>query len=316
MKGRTETTMTKATQVALIVRKRTQLLAKLRAEAKRQGVTALNAQHQFAFDMFLTRMFSHQECPWVLKGGTSLLLRLGSGRRSEDIDLARNTHLRPAEALQELKQLVNSPGPTDPDFSFVLKEPARDNQDPQDPTRGSVKVVMMLGGNQFVQFSVDLSTQQHLDCPVDQVPITPIITHDSLPSGAVVSMVAVESVVADKLCACYEYHQVTGASTRFHDLIDLVRIVTAHPLDAERLRTLISREVHKRSMVVLPKRIQVPGVKWEDGYPKQAANAADFPRDYQDLHTALAIVRECLDDVLAGKDISGTWNPHLRRWEN
>lgn len=55
MKGRTETTMTKATQVALIVRKRTQLLAKLRAEAKRQGVTALNAQHQFAFDMFLTR---------------------------------------------------------------------------------------------------------------------------------------------------------------------------------------------------------------------------------------------------------------------
>ena len=174
----------------------------------------------------------------------------------------------------------------------------------------------MLGGNQFVQFSVDLSTQQHLDCPVDQVPITPIITHDSLPSGAVVSMVAVESVVADKLCACYEYHQVTGASTRFHDLIDLVRIVTAHPLDAERLRTLISREVHKRSMVILPKRIQVPGVKWEDGYPKQAANAADFPRGYHDLHMALAIVGECLDDVLAGKDISGTWNPHLRRWEN
>ena len=35
--------MTKATQVALIVRKRTQLLAKLRAEAKRQGVATLNA---------------------------------------------------------------------------------------------------------------------------------------------------------------------------------------------------------------------------------------------------------------------------------
>lgn len=193
--------MTNLPQVALIVRKRTQLLAKLRAEAKRQGVTALNAQHQFAFDMFLTRMFSHPDCPWVLKGGTSLLLRLGSGRRSEDIDLARKSHLRPADARKELNHLVNAPGPTDPDVSFVLKEPARDNQDPNDPTRGSVKVVMMLGGSQFVQFSVDLSTQQHLDSPVDQVPITPIITHDSLPSGAVVSMVAVENVVADKLCA-------------------------------------------------------------------------------------------------------------------
>lgn len=307
--------MTKQTPVALLVRKRTQLLTKLKNEAKRQSVTPENIQHQFAFDMFLTRMFSHLDCPWVLKGGTSLLLRIGSGRRSRDIDLARKEHLRPAEALTELSRLVNTPGPTDPSFSFTLKEPARDNQDPADPTRGSFKVVMNIGTMEFVRFSVDLSTQQHLDAPVDLVPIKPVIEHESLPGGTPVPMVAVENVVADKLCACYEYHQITGESTRFHDLIDLVRIVTTQPLDAERLQTLISREVQFRSAVSLPERITTPGPRWKEGYPRQASFAADFDQDFYDLDAALDTVGECLNDLLAGNDVSGIWDPSTRVWQ-
>lgn len=116
-----------ARNVSEAVRKRMQLLDKFKAEAQRQGVVPLNIQHQFAFDMFLTRMFSHSECPWVLKGGTNLLIRLGSGRRSKDIDLARLEHLQPAKALEELRRMVGDPGATDPDFNFVLNEPARDN---------------------------------------------------------------------------------------------------------------------------------------------------------------------------------------------
>lgn len=296
-------------------RKRTQLLNKLRKEAQSQKVAALNIQHQFAFDMFLTRLFSHAECPWVLKGGTSLLLRIGSGRRSKDIDLARNDHLQPSEALKELSHFVNTPGPTDPDFSFVLKEPARDNQDPQDLTRGSIKVAMNIGGYKIVDFSLDLSTQQHLDCPVDQVPIAPVIEYESLPPGTIVSMVAVENVMADKLCACYELHRGTEASTRFHDLIDLVRITTSQPLDAEKLSKLVSRENENRPTVVLPKSLEAPGPKWEKGYSKQARSAADFPAIYQKLEVALETVGKCLNDLLSGKGISGTWNPDLQRWE-
>lgn len=306
--------MGKQPQVTLIVRKRTQLLAKLKAEAQRQSVTALNIQHQFAFDMLLTRLFSHADCPWVLKGGTSLLLRIGSGRRSKDIDLARKQQLEPALALAELRVLVNDPGPTDPDFSFILQEPVRDNHDPDDITRGSFKVVMNIGAMEVTRFHIDLSTQQHLDTAVDYVPLSPVIEHEGLPAGTQIVMVAVENVVADKLCACYEYHPDTGESTRFHDLIDLVRIVTTQPLEAEKLRMLILREARHRPLLVVPDRIVSPGPRWEDGYPRQAALAADFPRQYHALDVALDLVGECLNAVLSDEDISGVWDPLASRW--
>ncbi|WP_370625848.1 nucleotidyl transferase AbiEii/AbiGii toxin family protein [Corynebacterium sp. TAE3-ERU16] len=57
--------------------------------------------------MFLSRLFSHGYCPWVLKGGTSLLPPIGSGRRSRDIDLARRTQTDPGKALKELRVLVD-----------------------------------------------------------------------------------------------------------------------------------------------------------------------------------------------------------------
>lgn len=307
--------MSSPKQALEIARKRSKLLNELRKEARHQKVAPLNVQHQFAFDMFLTRLFSHEECPWVLKGGTSLLLRIGSGRRSKDIDLARKNHLKPSEALKELRTFVNTPGPTDPDFTFELKEPARDNQDLQDPTRGSIKVEMKIGELTIVKFSLDLSTQQHLDYPVDQVPISPVIEHECLPPGTIVSMVTVENVVADKLCACYELHRGTEESTRFHDLIDLVRITTSQSLDAEKLSKLVAREKENRPTAVLPTNLESPGPKWEKGYPKQAHSAADFPPVYHELNVALDTVGKCLNDLLSGKGISGTWSPALQRWE-
>lgn len=176
--------------------------ANLRNEARRQSVTAENVQHQFAFDMFLSRLFSHGDYPWVLKGGTSLLLRIGSGRRSRDIDLARRTQTDPGRALKELRVLVDDPGPTDPDFHFELKEPVRDNRDPGDSTRGSFKVVLNLGTLPIVSFSVDISTQQHTDAPIENVELNPVIEYEGLPAGTVIQMVPVENVAADKLCAC------------------------------------------------------------------------------------------------------------------
>lgn len=306
--------MRSASPVSRIVRKRTQLLAKFRHEARRQSVTVENIQHQFAFDMFLTRLFAHDDCMWVLKGGTSLLLRIGSGRRSRDIDLARREQAPPAEALRELQVLVDEPGPTDPDFTFELKEPARDNQDPMDRTRGSFKVVLRIGTQQVVSFSVDISTQQHLDAPIDSVKINPVIEYQGLPSGAVIRMVPVENVAADKLCACYELHR-GEPSTRYHDLIDLVRIVTSQSLDAKLLQILITKEATHRGLN-LPEKVISPGPRWAQAYPKQAGQAADFPAEYHDLATALDVVGGCMDPLLNASIEGGAWDPQKQTWES
>lgn len=305
--------MSSAPSVSNVARKRAQLLAKLRNETRRQSVTVENIQHQFAFDLFLTRMFTHEDCGWVLKGGTSLLLRIGSGRRSRDIDLARREQTPPAEALRELQVLVNDPGPTDPDFNFELREPARDNQDPMDRTRGSFKVIFRIGMQQVVSFNVDISTQQHLDTPIDWVGIKPVIDHEGLPAGTAVPMVPVENVAADKLCACYELHR-GEASTRYHDLIDLVRIVINQSMDAERLQSLVEQEAIYRNLV-LPEEMRSPGPQWHQAYPKQAGKAADFPAKYHDLETSLDIVGACVNPILSKDSALGKWNPQRRAWE-
>lgn len=295
-----------------IVSKRTQLLAKFRNEAQRQALAVENIQQQFAFEMFLTRLFSRNDCGWVLKGGTSLLLRIGSGRRSRDIDLARREQSPPSEALKELQSFVDDPGPTDPDFSFKLIEPARDNKDPQDRTRGSFKVLLMIGTQQIVQFKIDISTQQYLDMPVERVEIKPVIKHDSLPKGTLVDMVPVENVVADKLCACYELHR-GQPSTRYHDLIDLVRIVVAQEMDAKLLQKTINRETVRRHLS-LPQKIEIPGQQWVVAYPNQASKAADFPSKFHDLDISIKVVGNCLNPFLNGEVPSGTWNPRKQSW--
>lgn len=62
--------------------------------------------------MFLTRMLAHANCDWVLKGDTSILLRIGSGQRSRDIGLDRRE-----QALRQKPQaLVKEPGSTDSGF--------------------------------------------------------------------------------------------------------------------------------------------------------------------------------------------------------
>ncbi|AEX70821.1 nucleotidyl transferase AbiEii/AbiGii toxin family protein [Corynebacterium diphtheriae] len=122
-----------------------------------------------------------------------------------------------------------------------------------DRTRGSFKVVLRIGTQQVVSFSVDISTQQHLDALIDFVKINPVIEYQGLPSGAVIRMVPVENVAADKLCACYELHW-GEPSTRYHGLIDLVRIVTSQSLDAKLLQTLMTKEATHRGLN-LPEKI-------------------------------------------------------------
>ncbi|MBI9001149.1 nucleotidyl transferase AbiEii/AbiGii toxin family protein [Corynebacterium sp. CCM 9185] len=275
-------------------------------------MTPENVQHQFAFDMFLSRLFSHGDCAWVLKGGTSLLLRIGSGRRSRDIDLARREQTDPGRALRELQVLVNDPGPTDPDFDFELKEPVRDNRDPGDLTRGSFKVLLKLGALPIVPFSVDISIQQYTDAPIEKVELNPVIEYKGLPAGTIIQMVPVENVAADKLCACYEIHR-NEPSTRYHDLIDLVRIVTSQRMSASLLQELIASEAGARGLN-LPNKMNSPGNRWQQAYPRQASKAAEFPAEYHELEAALEVVGTCLNPILSREPVTGIWDPEKQSW--
>lgn len=101
-------------------RLRASLGTKLANEAKKRGVAADPVRKQYIFTVFLSRIFQDHDAPWVLLGGNALLIRIGGGRFTQDVDLARETPWSsPEDALSELRKLASRPHRGDP-FEFEL----------------------------------------------------------------------------------------------------------------------------------------------------------------------------------------------------
>ncbi|GAB3815789.1 nucleotidyl transferase AbiEii/AbiGii toxin family protein [Kribbella italica] len=300
-------------------RLRVALGARLANEARSRGVAADPVRKQYIFTIFLSRLFQDQDAPWVLLGGNALLIRIGSGRFTQDIDLARQTAWDSAEAaLSELRLLSSRPHRGDP-FEFDLHS-LTTNREPDAYGYGAetakVKARALLGGQVFETFSIDLTTRRHVDAPVDQVALKPIIEHETLQDLPSVPTVPIENHLADKICALYERHGQSGdkASSRYRDLADIVRIVSAVPFDAARLVTVLQRETGRRQMS-LPRSVEVPGEEWGVDFPRAAAEFAEYSREYWDLNAALSFCGACLDEVLNGDRASGTWDPDRNSWQ-
>lgn len=55
---------------------RTAVADRLKTAARRQGRRPAELRREFLFQRFLARLFASTDNPWVLKGGTGLLVRL------------------------------------------------------------------------------------------------------------------------------------------------------------------------------------------------------------------------------------------------
>jgi hypothetical protein len=298
-------------------RLRASLGTKLANEAKNRGVAADPIRKQYIFTIFLSRIFQDHAAPWVLLGGNALLIRLGGGRFTQDVDLTRETPwTSPEEVLAELRQFAGRPHHGDP-FEFeLISVTVQREADPYGygAETAKVKARALLGGQIFESFSVDLTTRRHLDAPIDHVPLKPVISHPTLQGLPSVPTTPIEHHLADKICALYERHgQTAAASNRYRDLADIVRIVAAIPFDAARLTKILQREADRRRMT-LPDEIQAPSDSWVAGFPRAAAGFAEYPQKYWDLKAALAFCGTCLDDILTGRRTDGTWDPDRISW--
>ena len=300
-------------------RLRQSLGTKLAHEARNRGVAADPIRKQYIFTIFLSRIFQNHDAPWVLLGGNALLIRTGGGRFTQDVDLARETPwTSPEDAVAELRQLSSRPHHDDP-FEFDLHSVT--THEAADPSgygteTAKVKARALLGGREFETFSIDLTTRRHIDAPIDQVPLKPIIDHETLRDLPSVPTTPIEPHLADKICALYERHGQDGgkASTRYRDLADIVRIVAAIPFDAARLTVVLQREAGRREMT-LPNRLRAPSGDWVAAFPRSAAGFAEYSREYWDLNAALTFCSTCLDEILNGGRTSGTWDPDHRSWQ-
>lgn len=273
---------------------------------------------QYVFTLFLAQLFHNDDVPWVLLGGNALLIRTGSGRFTQDIDLAREAEwVMPDEALLELNELLAA-GRGDSPFLFALKS-IHSHSEPDGEGYGAatakVHAEALLGSVVFEHFQIDLTTRRHADAPVDQVPLARVIDHESLNNLPSVPTVPVENHLADKICAIYERHGRSGTtpSTRYRDLADVVRIIMGTTFSAERLGVVLKRESDRRKMS-LPDRFVSPDDSWAASFPIAARGFAEYPDRFFSLEASLSFAGGCLDNVLAGTRVSGNWDPEQQTW--
>ena len=284
--------------------------------AKDRGLPRDLIRYQIAFEGFLERVFQTGSDEWVLKGGASLLMRNGEGRTTTDIDLARVPELGPLAVIEaEMEQIAKRPGQGPLSYrvrSVQLKRPESDNGY-RGPTY-EVKIDAMTGVVVFQAFSLDLTEQRHTQQPHERVEFRPVL--DELIAEEVAPFVvyatAIESQLADKICAIQEEHR-SGDSTRYHDLADIITILLTQQVAAEKL-TIACRHEARRRGVEIPNVTWVPQ-NWTTGDSSRAETYFGLPDRYRDFSEAMAFASSVLNPVLDGEITDSRWDPDKQSWQ-
>lgn len=283
--------------------------SRLKTKAVQTGRRVNELEREFVMQAFLSRVFADPESPWILKGGSGLLVRLPGARHSIDLDLL-NTSQSLDDAVQELHDL-GQPGEQDP-FVFIVERATA----MQGGVAGTqLKVDAMLGRTRFARFPIDLSTELTTVARPDRQAPAAVINIPGLRPPPVMTLYPLPDQVADKVCALYEHHGPTGtiASTRYRDLVDLVLITTHFELDATDTHSAITAEAGRRRLT-LPTQLHTPDPSWTRNYPITASKTT-LPTDLQALPAALDTAGRCLNPLLAGPPPPSTWQPHRQTWQ-
>ncbi|WP_024802926.1 nucleotidyl transferase AbiEii/AbiGii toxin family protein [Nocardia sp. BMG51109] len=284
--------------------------AKVRQLAKATGRPAAELHREFYLFRFLGRVFLDPDSPWVLKGGSGLLVRITDGaRHSRDADLLR-LDVDATQAVVELQQLCDRASDLDP-FIFEIQ---RGKNDPGTSDAAQLIATVYLGATRVHTFPVDLSIRTTLASDIDRVAPRTILQIPDIADLPRFRCLSLADQVADKVAAMYEIHGTDATpSTRWHDLVDLLLIIRRFPLDAAKTTSALHIQQQRRARLDLPAAITSPGPQWEAGYHEEARSSS-LPPELHRLDAALSALAQCLNPLLDQSVAVGTWDATTSQW--
>lgn len=289
---------------------------RLKLEARAHPRLAINdLRRQFVLQRFLARVFTDSSTRWVLKGGAGLIVRIPGARHSNDIDLVNpQPDVLVDEAVADLRARTER-ALTGDFLRFEIGDPLYGAGQDEGHTVAQVKVVPYIGATAYAgRFPIDISLNQRKADPVEFVQPKPVVDLPGVQPLPAFALYPLAEQVADKLCAMYGRYGREGdrTSTRYRDLVDLALVVTHQELDAARTATALAGEAARRNLE-LPRRLTAPNGEWHANYPKIAAGTV-LPGNLHALEPALETVAQCLEPLLDGAVVKGTWDPDQLRW--
>lgn len=263
---------------------------------------------QTDYDRFLCRIFSEGDCSdWVLKGGSAMLARIPSTRRTLDADLFEDGY-DAEESLEDLKRLASIDLGDFFRFEFVSARPILQggNQPYADGYRVTFKI--FLGTKLRGAIHVDLAThvgalpRVDVEEPQNRLPLQGLKT-------VPYRLFPLPCQFADKVCAIVE--RVNGEeSTRVKDLVDLAIIATTQTIDGVELIAALRTEIGKRALGY-PIDFEIPR-RWTEKEFRN--NAYGTSVSNLGMQEAAALIRKLLDEVQKDACCLGVWDPCRRIW--
>lgn len=273
---------------------------------------------QFAFAIFFKRLFAQPDTGWVLLGGNALIIRIGGGRFTKDIDLARQEDWEdPEELLDDLRSLIAANDVADDFEVHLLRVIPHSSPDDYGYGQKTAKISARLdfGGREFESFSIDISRRGSIEYGISHHPIESIIPDPVIQELPPAPLANLERHIADKICAMYETHgSKASPSTRYRDLADLVRIIRDLYFETNGLAAALEAEQQRRKMRI-PDKLQSPLIDWVSRFAKAAPTFADFPERFHGLEASLSYAGHCLNPVLAGSLNDLAWDPIKQVWD-
>ncbi len=281
---------------------------RLKREARTRGRPFEELRREFLFQRFLALIFSHPNDQWILKGGASLLMRLGDARYSKDLDLLHCRESPSDEVVAELRELA---APREGDHLTYLIENGATYSGANPIVEISITAYI---GAKYGAFPVDLAHTLHPLAAPEWIRPRPVVQLPGLASLPEILVYSLADQVADKVCAMYErYGEQQHTSSRYRDLIDLALIVSKCDLDAAPIVRALHSESKRRGLQ-LPQQMLPPSSRWSDNYRAYARQVTTDPSNYI-MDSALEKVGRCINPLLDGSRVRGRWTP-VGGWSN
>lgn len=261
------------------------------------------------FRRFLSRIFSeHEDSEWLLKGGTGVLARVASGRRTTDVDLFRANNSLDG-ALEELIRLAAID--LGDYFRFVYtRHRTVVGGDQQTYTEGyGVDFDVYIGADRKEPLHVDLvvgaivTDEVTIAAPANRLDLPRLPSNDY-------RLYPIVDQIADKVCATMADYS-GRPSSREKDLVDLVVLATTQAVDADALRRAIRTEASVRSLPPFTE-LAIPST-WGRAYSRDAKEVP-YCADYRTVDLATELMQSFIDPVLRGEASGLTWSPDALVW--
>ena len=267
---------------------------RLKVRAKSSQLDIQRMRRRIAFDRLVVRLFSQENCPWVLKGGYAMELRWNDSRATKDIDidlrdrkLIAGDHEHQNTLILDKLREYTSIGLGD-FFSFEIR--ASKMNIIATPYGGArFPVIAYVDERVFAKFHLDVGIGNPIIEPLDYIKGEDWLAFAGIHTKEAATL-SLEQHFAEKIHA-YTLPRGEQGNSRAKDLVDMILLIKTGKMSANRVRDAMQIIFTFRGTHPIPSKLKMPPRSWVTPFSRMAEECnlnANLGEAFEELSSFLS----------------------------